>query len=61
MDIIFIPNFNNEEGKNLILKYKEKFITLMLIFGQINILKSLLKKLNIQNEEINKLEDLYFN
>ena len=61
MDIIFIPNFNNEGGKNLILKYKEKFITLMLIFGQINILKSLLKKLNIQNEEINKLEDLYFN
>ena len=61
MDIILIPNFNNNEGKNLILKSNSKFISLMLIFGQLNLLKIIMKKFNIHNQEIEKFEDLYFN
>ena len=33
----------------------------MLIFGQINILKLIMNKLNIQDREISNLQDLYFN
>lgn len=61
MDMIFIPNFNNDSGKNLIINSKEKFISLMLIFGQLNLLKNIMKRLEIQNKEIEKFEDLYFN
>ncbi len=61
MDMILIPNFNNNEGKNLILNSTSKFISLMLIFGQINLLKIIMKKFNIENQEIEKFEDLYFN
>jgi len=61
MDMILIPNFNNNEGKNLILNSPSKFISLMLIFGQINLLKIIMKKFNIENQEIEKFEDLYFN
>ncbi len=60
LDMIFIPNFEIDEGINLILKNKEKFMCLLLIFGQINILKDIMKKLNITNSEIDKLQDLYF-
>ena len=59
--LILIPNFNNNEGKNLILKSNSKFISLMLIFGQLNLLKIIMKKFNIHNQEIEKFEDLYFN
>ena len=34
-----IPNFNNEAGKELIKKNQDKFISLMLIFGQIKLLQ----------------------
>lgn len=61
MDMIFIPNFTNNEGKKLILNSKSKFLSLMLIFGQLNLLKIIMRKFNIQNQEIEKLEDLYFN
>lgn len=61
MDMIFIPNFNNTNGKNLILNSKEKFISLMLIFGQLNLLKIILKKINLNEKSIEQLEDLYFN
>jgi FkbM family methyltransferase len=61
MDMILIPNFNNDDGKNLIINSKEKFISLMLIFGQLNLLKLILKRFNINNEELEKFEDLYFN
>ncbi len=60
-DMIFVPNFNNEKGKNLIIKSKEKFVSLLLIFGQINFLKLMLKRINLNLEELNKFEDLYFN
>ena len=61
MDIILIPNFNNDEGKDLIIKSKEKFISLMLVFGQLNLLKLILKRFDINNEELERFEDLYFN
>ena len=61
MDMILIPNFNNNDGKNLILNSREKFTSLMLIFGQLNLLKLILKRFNINNVELNKFEDLYFN
>ena len=60
MDLIFIPNFNNDKGKELIMNSNSKFISLMLIFGQLNLLKSIMKKFNIKNQEIEKFEDLYF-
>ena len=60
-DMIFIPNFNNQLGKNLIKDNKDKFISLMLIFGQLKLLQIILKKLNIVDEKLFKLEDRYFN
>ena len=61
MDMIFIPDFNTEIGREFILNNIEKFISLMLIFGQIDILKIILRKMNIKNKEIEKFQDLYFN
>jgi FkbM family methyltransferase len=61
MDMILIPNFNNDNGKNLITGSKEKFISLMMIFGQLNLLKLILKRLGINMKDIEKIEDLYFN
>ncbi len=60
-EMIFIPNFHDKIGKELIKENKEKFISLMLIFGQLKLLQILLKRLEIKNEEINELEDNYFN
>ena len=60
MDMIFVPNFNTDDGKKIILSAKEKFVSLLLIFGQINFLKYLNKKLNFGYSYINNLEDLYF-
>ena len=34
-DMIFIPNFSNEIGKKMIMENKDKFISLMMIFGQL--------------------------
>lgn len=60
IDMIFIPEFNSEHGKKLILNNIEKFVSLMLIFGQINLLKVILKKFKLENKEIEKIQDLYF-
>tara|TARA_E500000178_G_scaffold208351_1_gene205699 strand:- start:337 stop:1269 length:933 start_codon:yes stop_codon:yes gene_type:complete len=60
-DMIFIPNFNNEIGEELIKKNKKKFISLMLIFGQLKLLQIILKRFDIKDEEIEKIEDKYFN
>ena len=49
MDMILIPNFNNELGKKLILNSTGQFICLMLIFGQLNLLKVIMKRLKINN------------
>jgi FkbM family methyltransferase len=59
-DLIFIPNFNNEIGKSLLKINKEKFLSLMLIFGQLKLLQIIMKKLEINEEELEKLEDKYF-
>ena len=60
-DMIFIPNFNNKIGKKLILDNKDKFISLMLIFGQLKILQVILKRFQIESSNLEKLEDNYFN
>ncbi len=61
MDLLFIPNFNNKEGEKKIVDNLDKFISLLLIFGQLNILKTILKRLKIEIINIDKYEDLYFN
>ena len=61
IDMILIPNFDNNHGKSLIINSKEKFISLMLIFGQLNLLKLILKRFNIDMMDLEKFEDLYFN
>ena len=58
--MIFVPNFNNEEGKNMILESKEKFVSLLLIFGQINLLKLIIKRIKFDIKDLEKIEDLYF-
>ena len=60
-DLIFIPNFNNKIGKKLILDNKDKFISLMLIFGQLKILQVILKRFQIELSNLENLEDNYFN
>ncbi len=60
-DLIFIPNFNNEIGKNLIIKNNEKFISLMLIFGQLKLLKILMKRFKLKYNDLSQIEDQYFN
>ena len=60
-DLIFIPNFNNMKGKEFIINNKELFFSLMLIFGQLKILQVINKKFEINLEELEKLEDNYFN
>ena len=59
-DMIFVPNFNNDEGKNKILESKEKFVSLLLIFGQINLLKIIAKRIKFDIKDLEKIEDLYF-
>ena len=60
-DLVFIPNFNNIKGKEFIINNKELFFSLMLIFGQLKILQVINKKFEINLEELEKLEDNYFN
>ncbi len=61
MDMLFIPNFNNVEGKKVIRDNIKKIMSLLLIFGQINILKLIMKRLKIDSKNIDEIEDLYFN
>ena len=61
MDMIFIPNFNSDIGKKLILENENKFVSLMLMFGQISLLKIISNKNNFKSSErLNTLEDLFF-
>ena len=62
MDMVFIPNFLIESGKKLILEKEKEFISLMLISGQIKLLKKVSKILNLgHSESYMKTEDRYFN
>ena len=61
VDMIFIPNFDNDSGKELIKANIEKFISLMIIFGQLKILQVILKRFKFNDNKIEQLEDYYFN
>ena len=62
MDMIFIPNFNKDYGRKLIIKSEKEFICLMLITGQIDLLKKISKLLNLKNSDLfMETEDKYFN
>ena len=62
MDMVFIPNFLIESGKKLILEKEKEFICLMLISGQIRLLKKISKILDLgYSESYMKTKDRYFN
>jgi len=62
MDMVFIPNFLLDSGKGLILKKEKEFISLMLISGQIKLLKKISKILNLGYSKFyTNTEDRYFN
>ena len=62
MDMIFIPNFKEEVGKKIIKDNEEKFVSFMLIFGQINLLKVISKKNNFKSlNQTKDLNNFYFN
>ncbi len=62
MDMIFIPNFSLESGKKIILKNQKKFISLMLIIGQIKLLKKISKLLGLKHSNLYmQIEDKYYN
>ena len=62
MDMVFIPNFLIESGKKLILEKEKEFISLMLISGQIKLLKKISKILDLgHSESYIKTKDRYFN
>ena len=62
MDMVFIPNFLIDSGKKIILEKEREFISLMLISGQIKLLKKVSKILNLGHSELYmKTKDKYFN
>ena len=62
MDMVFIPNFSIDSGKKLIMEKEKVFISLMLISGQIKLLKKISKALNLGlSEYYIKIKDKYFN
>ncbi len=62
MDMVFIPNFLKDSGKKLIFGKEKEFISLMLISGQIKLLKKISKILNLRHSEFYmKTKDRYFN
>ena len=62
MDMVFIPNFLIDSGKKLILEKEKEFISLMLISGQIKLLKKISKILNLgHSDSYMKTKDRYFN
>ena len=62
MDMVFIPNFLMDSGKKLILEKEKEFISLMLISGQIKLLKKISKILDLgHSESYMKTKDRYFN
>ena len=59
---VIIPNFLIDSGKKLILDKEKEFISLMLISGQIKLLKKISKILNLGHSEFYmKTKDRYFN
>jgi len=61
MDVIFIPNYLTDSGRKIISSRENEFISLMLIFGHIKLLKDISIKLNFSvNSELQKLSDKFF-
>ncbi len=61
MDMIFIPNYRTEKGQSLIKKNKNKFIAIMLIFGQLELLKQISQDLHLNlPNEVSNFEDRFF-
>ena len=61
MDMIFIPKYTSSAGRDLIKNNEEKFTSLMLIFGQLKLLKIIAKELNFKSlSSIDKFEDKFF-
>jgi FkbM family methyltransferase len=61
MDMVFIPNFRNKLGRSLIKKNENKFISLMLIFGQLELLKQICNDLHLNlPKEVSAFKDRFF-
>jgi len=61
MDMLLVPNFLTDAGKKLILSREKEFSSLMIILGQIKLLKLISKKLNFSsNSIVNNLKDKFF-
>ncbi len=61
MDMMFIPDFSKDIGKKVILDKKKEFISLMLISGQIELLKKISETINLEySEHYMKFQDKYF-
>jgi len=61
MDMVLVPNFLTDSGKKLILSRENEFASLMIILGQIKLLKLISKKLNLSSNSILKnLKDKFF-
>jgi len=61
MDIVFIPNYLTKFGKELIKNRVDNFISLMLVFGHVSLLRIISENLNFSlNKELKKLNDKYF-
>ena len=61
MDMILIPNFSEDGGKNLILNRQKEFVSLMLICGQIKLLKKISEIIGLKYpENYMKVKDRYF-
>ena len=61
MDMIFIPNFLKDSGKKLILEKEKEFISLLLICGQIELLKKISEITGLKHSEYyKKIKDRYF-
>lgn len=61
MDMVFIPDFKTNLGKDLIINNEKKFTALMLIFGQLGLLKQICSDLKLDSiKEINNFEDRFF-
>ena len=62
MDMMFIPNFLTSAGKKLIKDNEKEFISLLLICGQIKLLKQISEIIDLKyTEYYKKIEDRYFN
>jgi len=58
MDMMFVPNYLTEKGKNIILSREPEFVALMLMFGQISLLRLISKKLGFHfDSKLQRLRD----